>query len=149
VCYFLGSLFADWASGCYVRCGCIGSKVKWSRYRPGVAQRVGRGIALLFRDRGTIRWWVVSSTPRPHFTPGKDPVHIVQGFDPGSSSPLSVAIPTELPGPFVLVLLLVFTLQRFMSVFMVVISGFPPQYHETIICPSTNVYYCTNICTNK
>jgi len=24
------------------------SKVKWSRYRPGVAQMVGRGIALLF-----------------------------------------------------------------------------------------------------
>jgi len=30
-------------------------KVKFSRYRPGVAQRVGRGIALLFRDRGTRR----------------------------------------------------------------------------------------------
>jgi len=30
-------------------------KVKWSRYRPGVAQRVGRGIALLFHDRGTRR----------------------------------------------------------------------------------------------
>ena len=30
-------------------------KVKWSRYRPGVAQRVGRGIALLFYDRGTRR----------------------------------------------------------------------------------------------
>jgi len=26
-----------------------------SRYRPGVAQRVGRGIALLFLDRGTRR----------------------------------------------------------------------------------------------
>jgi len=25
VCYFLGPLFTDWASGCYVRCGCIGS----------------------------------------------------------------------------------------------------------------------------
>ena len=52
-------------------------KLKWSRYRPGVAQRVGRGIALLFHDRGTRREWVVNSTPRPHFTPGKDPVHIV------------------------------------------------------------------------
>jgi len=31
-------------------------KVKLSRYRPGVTQRVGRGIALLFRDRGTRRW---------------------------------------------------------------------------------------------
>jgi len=30
-------------------------KVKFSRYRPGVAQSVGRGIALLFHDRGTRR----------------------------------------------------------------------------------------------
>ena len=29
--------------------------VKCSRYRPGVAQRVGRGIALLFHNRGTRR----------------------------------------------------------------------------------------------
>ena len=53
-------------------------KVKWSRYRPGVAQRVGRGIALLFHDRGTRRGWVVSSTPRPQITPGKDPVPILE-----------------------------------------------------------------------
>jgi len=53
-------------------------KVKWSRYRPGVAQKVGRGIALLFHDRGTGRGWVVSSMPRPHFSPGKDPVPILQ-----------------------------------------------------------------------
>ena len=93
-------------------------KVKWSRYRPGVARRVGRGIALLFHDRGTRRGWVASSTPRPHFTPGKDPVPIVQeaGWAPGPvwtggksrphldsipdcPSRSSVAIPTELPGP--------------------------------------------------
>jgi len=62
-----------------------GFKVKWSRYRPGVAQRVGRSIALLFLDRGTRRGWVVSSTARLHFTPGKDPVPIVQeaGWAPG------------------------------------------------------------------
>jgi len=53
-------------------------KIKWSRYRPGVAQRVGRGIALLFHDRGTRKGWVVSSTTRPHVTPGKDPVPILQ-----------------------------------------------------------------------
>jgi len=60
-------------------------KVKFSRYMPGVAQRVGRGIALLLHDRGTRRGWVVSSTSRPHFTPGKDPVPIVQeaGWAPG------------------------------------------------------------------
>ena len=62
------------------------SKVKFSRYRPGVAQRVGRSIALLFHDRGTRRGWVVNSMPRPHFTPpGKDPVPILQesGRTPG------------------------------------------------------------------
>jgi len=60
-------------------------KVKWSHYRPGLAQRVGRGIALLFHDLGTRRGWVVSSTPRRHFTPGKDPVPILQepGWAPG------------------------------------------------------------------
>ena len=47
-------------------------KVKLSRYKPCVAQRVGRGIALLFRGRGTRRGWVVSSTPRLSFTPGKN-----------------------------------------------------------------------------
>jgi len=30
-------------------------KVRCSRYRPGVTQRVGRGIAILFHDRGTRR----------------------------------------------------------------------------------------------
>jgi len=60
-------------------------KVKFSRYRPGVAHRVGRGIPLLFHDRGTRRGWVVSSTPRPHFTHGKDPVPILHeaGWTPG------------------------------------------------------------------
>ena len=61
---------------------------------------------------------MVSSMPRPHFTPGKDPVLILQeaGWAPrlvwtgGKSRPhwdsipdraarSSVAIPTELPGP--------------------------------------------------
>jgi len=51
---------------------------KWSRYRPGITQKVGRDIALLFHERGTRRGWVVSSTPRPHFNPEKDPVPILQ-----------------------------------------------------------------------
>jgi hypothetical protein len=33
----------------------LSKKVKEPRYRPGVAQSVGRGIALLFRDHGTRR----------------------------------------------------------------------------------------------
>ena len=61
-------------------------KLMCSRYRPGVAQRLGRGIALLFHDRGTRRGWVVSSMHRPHFNPGKDTVPILQeaGWAPGS-----------------------------------------------------------------
>ena len=45
----------------------------------------GRGIALLFHDRGTRRGRVVSSTPRPHFTLRKDPLPILQeaGWAPG------------------------------------------------------------------
>ena len=93
-------------------------KVKWSHYRPGVAQRAGRDIALLFHDRGTRNEQVVSSTPRLYFTPGKDPVPIIQEawwapgpvWTGGKSRPhrdsiperparSSVAIPTELPGP--------------------------------------------------
>ena len=60
-------------------------KVKLSLLQAYVAQRVGRGIALLFLDRGTRRGWVVSSTPRPHFALGKDPVPILQeaGWAPG------------------------------------------------------------------
>jgi hypothetical protein len=77
------------------------SKVKRSRYRPGVTQSVGRGIALLFHDRGTRRGWVVSSTPRPHFIAGKDPVPIVQEagwalgpvWTDGKSRPLRDSIP--------------------------------------------------------
>jgi hypothetical protein len=35
-------------------------KVKWSRNRPSVAQGVGKGIAVLFHDRNTRRWWVIN-----------------------------------------------------------------------------------------
>ena len=41
------------------------------------AHRGSRGIALLFHDHSTRRGLGVSVTPRPLFTPGKDPVPIV------------------------------------------------------------------------
>ena len=49
------------------------------------ARRGSRGITLLFHDHGTSRGWGVSVTPQPLFTPGKDPVPIVQeaGWVPG------------------------------------------------------------------
>ena len=43
-----------------------------------MAHRGSRGIALPFLDHGTRRGWGVSVTPWPLFTPGKDPVPIVQ-----------------------------------------------------------------------
>ena len=61
------------------------TEISESKVFPLQALCVGRGIALLFHDRGTRRRRVVSSTPRPHFTPGKDPVPILQeaGWAPG------------------------------------------------------------------
>ena len=49
------------------------------------AHRGSRGIALPFHDHGTRRGWGFSVTPQPLFTPGKDPVPIVQeaGWAPG------------------------------------------------------------------
>ena len=73
-------------------------RVKCSRYRPGMAQRVGRGIVLFFHDRSTRRVWVVSSTPRLHFTPVKDPLPIVQEAHYESSSS-SVICQTTGPKP--------------------------------------------------
>jgi len=46
-------------------------KVKRSRYRLGVAQRVGRGIALLFHDRGTRRGEWPAARPGRTLPPGK------------------------------------------------------------------------------
>jgi hypothetical protein len=46
-----------------------------------VVQRVGRRIALLLHDLGTRRGYVVSSTPRLQFTPGKRPgTHCTGGW---------------------------------------------------------------------
>ena len=46
-------------------------KVKWCRYRPGVAQRVGSGIALLFHDRSTRRGEWSAARPGRTLPPGK------------------------------------------------------------------------------
>ena len=55
--------------------------VKQLHYRPGCGPEGGRGIALLFQDLGARREWVVSSTPRLLFTPGKDPgTHCTGGW---------------------------------------------------------------------
>jgi len=81
-------------------------KVKWSRYRPGVAQRVGKDIAVLFHDRGTRRGvsgqqhapaaFYARARPGTHFTgTGVGPrasldgrkISSPPGFDPGPSSP--------------------------------------------------------------
>jgi len=60
-------------------------KVKWSRYRRGVAQMVGRGIALLFHDRGTRRGVSGQQHAPAAIYPWKYPVPILQeaGWAPG------------------------------------------------------------------
>ena len=82
---------------------------------------MGRDTALLFHDPVTRRGWVVSSTTRPHFTPGKDPATFLQEagwasgpvWTVGKSRPThrdsiperpalsSVATLTELLGPLI------------------------------------------------
>ena len=73
-------------------------KVKWSRYRHGVAQRVGTGIALLFHDRGTRRGWMFSSTSGPHFTTGKTryPFYRRLGGPQGLSGRVENLVPTRI-----------------------------------------------------
>jgi hypothetical protein len=72
------------------------SLIYCSRYRPGVVQRVGRGIALLFYDRSTRKGWVVSSMPRPQFTPDKDlvPIYRRLGGPLGRSGRAENLVPT-------------------------------------------------------
>jgi len=50
---------------------CKKVKVKISHYRPSVAQRVGRGIALLFHDCGTRRGEWSAARPGRTLPPGK------------------------------------------------------------------------------
>jgi len=92
-----------------------------------VAQRVGRGIALLFHDRGTRRGKWSAARPGRTLPRGKNRCHFTggcvgpragldgrkisspPGFDPGPSSLLSVAIPTELPGPHTHIYIYIYT----------------------------------------
>ena len=71
-------------------------KVKWSRYRPGVAQRVGRGIALLFHDHGTRRGWWSAARPGCTLPPGKNryPSYKRMGGPQGWSGPAENTVPT-------------------------------------------------------
>jgi hypothetical protein len=72
--------------------------VKYPLYRPGCGPEWGRGITLLFQDLGPRRGWVVSSTLRPHFTPVKHPVPIVQGGWVGPRAGLDKGIISSSPG---------------------------------------------------
>jgi hypothetical protein len=82
---------------------------------------VDRGIALPFLDLGARRGCVVSATPRPHYPRERTDTHCTGGWVgprvcldlceksrpyrdsiPGTSSPQSVAILTELSGPLII-----------------------------------------------
>jgi hypothetical protein len=55
-------------------------KVKSSHYRPELASRVGRGIALLFLDLGARRGCVVSTTPRLLYPRERPGTHCTGGW---------------------------------------------------------------------
>ena len=76
-------------------------KISVSVTGPVVAQRVGRGIALLFHDHRIRREWLVSSTRRPYFTLGKNPVPIVQeaGWAPGPAWTGGKSLPAGIRSP--------------------------------------------------
>ena len=67
------------------------------------AHRGSRSIALLFHDHGTRRGWGIKVTPRPLFTPGKDPVPIVQEHDGWAPGPVWTGagnfVPTGIRSP--------------------------------------------------
>ena len=72
------------------------SKVKCSCYRPGVAQRMGRGIALLFHDRGTRRGEWSAARPGRTLSPRKThyPFYRRLGGPQGQSGQAENLIPT-------------------------------------------------------
>jgi len=82
VLYYVGTWLFIWSHELF-QCFCI-IKVKCTlvqalRLCAGrTAHRGSRGIAPPFLDNGNRRGWGVNVTPRPLFTPGKDPVPIVQ-----------------------------------------------------------------------
>ena len=82
-------LFNDTNWGCQAifcyQCDVVKVKVNLSCYRPGVAQRVGRGIALLFHDRGTRRGVSGQQHASAALNPRKEPVPILleAGWAPG------------------------------------------------------------------
>jgi hypothetical protein len=74
---------------------------KQPRYSSGCGPQGGRGIALLFQDLSARRGWVVSSTPRPHFTPGKTryPLYRRLGGPQGRSGWAENLAPTGIRSP--------------------------------------------------
>ena len=71
-------------------------KVKWSHYRPGVAQRVGLSIALLFHDRDTRRGEWSAARPGRNLPSGKTryPLYRRQGGPQGWSGRAENLTPT-------------------------------------------------------
>jgi hypothetical protein len=60
------------------RCACVEcrSKLKYS----SAPVSTGTGIALLFHDHGTRRWWVVSIMPRPLYPRERSITHCTGGW---------------------------------------------------------------------
>jgi len=77
-------------------CGDLFGMVKWSRYRPGVAQRLVRGIDLLLHDRGTERCGCSAPHPSRTLPSGKNryPFYRKQGGSQGRPGGAENLVPT-------------------------------------------------------
>ena len=79
----------------------VNKKVKWSRFWPGVAQRVGRGISLLFHDRGTKGCEWSAAHPSRTLLPGKSryPLYRRLGGAQGRSGRVENLVPIGIQSP--------------------------------------------------
>ena len=102
-------------------------KVKWSRYRSSVAQKVGRGIALLFQDRGTRRGESSAARPGRTLPPGKTryPLYRRMGGLQGRSGRAENLVPSAI---------------RFRTIQPVAQSLYRLSY------PAHNIYICVCVC---
>jgi len=111
------------------------------------AYRGSRGVALLLLDHGIIKGWGVSVTPRPLFTPGKEPVPIVQeaGWAPGPVwTGAEISPPTGIRSPD--------RPARSQSLYRLSYPAHvcwnPKAKNTRSECVMLTVFHCNNDCTN-
>ena len=123
-------------------------KVKWSRYRPGVAQGVGRGIALLNHDRGTRRGEWSAARPGRSLPPEKTryPFYRRLGGPQGRSERAENLVPIGILSRIIQPLVSRYT---DWAIYIVIITLFRtmstwPQVLELLV-PFISIYHITDV----